>query len=76
MKLSEDNTFNLTETVGKVADVYVPIPAQKGGVGKVIISIRGAIHELDAMTVSQCIPSNTKVKIVSIEDSVLFVEPL
>ncbi|GJH40576.1 hypothetical protein RCZ04_11260 [Capnocytophaga sp. HP1101] len=76
MKLSEDNTFKLTETLGKTAEVYIPIPEHKTGRGKVTISIRGTIHELEAMTTDERIPSNTIVKVVSIEDSVLFVEQL
>lgn len=76
MRLSEDNTFKLSETIGKTAEVYVPIPAHKAGFGKVTLSVRGAIHELEAMTNGERIPSNTMVKIVSVEDAVLFVERL
>lgn len=76
MRLSEDNTFKLSETIGKTAEVYVPIPAHKVGFGKVTLSVRGAIHELEAMTNGERIPSNTMVKIVSVEDAVLFVERL
>ena len=46
MKLSEDNTFKLSETIGKTAEVYIPIPEYKQGRGKVTISVRGTIHEL------------------------------
>ena len=74
MKLSEDNTFKLSETIGKTAEVYVPIPENKSGRGKITISVRGTMHELEAMTTGARIPSNVMVKILSIEDSVLFVE--
>ena len=74
MRLSEDNTFKLSETIGKTAEVYVPIPENKSGRGKITISVRGTMHELEAMTVGARIPSNVMVKILSIEDSVLFVE--
>ena len=76
MKLSEDNTFKLSETIGKTAEVYIPIPEYKQGRGKVTISVRGTIHELDAMTTGERLPSNTIVKIISIDDAVLFVERL
>ena len=72
MKLSEDNTFKLSETIGKTAEVYIPIPEYKQGRGKVTISVR----ELDAMTTGERLPSNTIVKIISIDDAVLFVERL
>ena len=74
MRLSEDNTFKLSETIGKTAEVYVPIPENKSGRGKITISVRGTMHELEAMTAGARIPSNVMVKILSIEDSVLFVE--
>ena len=72
MRLSEDNTFKLSETIGKTAEVYVPIPENKSGRGKITISVRGTMHELEAMTAGARIPSNVMVKILSIEDSVLF----
>jgi hypothetical protein len=31
---------------------YLTIPEAKSGKGKVLISVNGAIHELDAMTLS------------------------
>ena len=76
MKLSEDNTFKISETIGKTAEVYIPIPEYKQGRGKVTISVRGTIHELDAMTTGERLPSNTIVKIISVDDTVLFVERL
>jgi hypothetical protein len=36
----------------KTAQVYLTIPEAKSGKGKVLISINGAMHELDAMTLS------------------------
>ena len=63
-------------TIGKTAEVYIPIPEYKQGRGKVTISVRGTIHELDAMTTGERLPSNTIVKIISIDDAVLFVERL
>lgn len=76
MRLSEDNTFKLSETIGKTAEVYIPIPEYKQGRGKVTISIHGTIHELEAMTTGERLPSNTIVKVISVDDVVLFVERL
>lgn len=76
MRLSEDNTFKIIETIGKTAEVYVPIPPHKEGIGKIMLSVRGTVHELEAMTNGERIPSNTMVKIVSVQDAVLFVEQL
>ena len=54
----------------------MPIPAHKEGIGKIMLSVRGTVHELEAMTNGERIPSNTMVKIVSVQDAVLFVEQL
>jgi membrane-bound ClpP family serine protease len=76
-KLAEDNSFKLNETLQKTAEVYLPIPGMKSGKGKVSISIRGAMHELDAISERDAIPSNAIVRVVRIEgNALLVVEPI
>lgn len=75
LKLSENNSFKIESTLNQTAQVYLTIPAEKSGRGKILISIKGAYHELDAMTLtSEKILSNTSVKVVAIENNVLIVE--
>lgn len=75
-KLAENNSFNITNTVGKLAEVYLPIPANKTGKGKVMISVKGAYHELDAITESDKLPSGAMVKVARIESgNILVVTP-
>lgn len=75
MKLEEDNTFTLYETIGLTASVYLKIPSYKSGKGKVQISTRGSMRELDAMTEGEEIPTGSNVKIVKTEtDSTVIVE--
>ena len=50
MKLSHDGSFKMQEAVGLKADVYLRIPAARTGRGKVQVSVKGSIHEIDAMT--------------------------
>ena len=50
MKLSHDGSFKMSETVGLKADVYLRIPAARSGRGKVQVSVKGSVHEIDAMT--------------------------
>ena len=77
MKLAEDNSFKLEDTVGKTADVYMTIPPAKSGKGKIFISVRGTTHELSAITPSEeAIKSGALVKVLSLEGDVLVVEPL
>ncbi|MCD6660165.1 MAG: serine protease [Lentimicrobium sp.] len=74
-KLAEDNSFKIEETIGKTAEVYIPIPGGRKGKGKVQISVRGAFHEIDAMTSDERLESNTLVKVISVESgSILIVE--
>lgn len=74
-RLSEDNSFKISNTLNRTAEVYLSIPEKKSGKGKIIISVNGAFHELDAMTENDRISSNTLVKVVKIEtNSVLIVE--
>lgn len=77
MKLTEDNTFKLENLKGKTGEVYLNIPPQKSGKGKILISMNGSNHELDAMTVSEeMIPSSSVVKVVDIEDNILLVSKI
>lgn len=77
MKLSEDNSFRMNETVGKSAQVYIRIPEGKSGKGKVQISVKGAVHELDAVTQGGELPTGTLVRVSSLlDDNLLLVEKI
>ncbi|MBC7451417.1 MAG: NfeD family protein [Cytophagales bacterium] len=76
-KLAEDNSFNIANTLHKTGEVYLTIPANKAGSGKVMISVKGAYHELQAMTEKGRIPSGTIVKVVKIGNAdILIVETI
>lgn len=77
LKLSEDNSFKIENTLNKTADVYLTIPEAKSGKGKIQISVNGAFHELDAMTTNiEKIPSGAVVKVIAIESNILLVEKI
>lgn len=76
-KLAEDNSFKISNTLNKTAEVYLTIPENKKGKGKIMISVNGAFHELEAMTENQKIPSGSVVKVVKIENNnILIVETI
>ncbi|BDD00831.1 NfeD family protein [Persicobacter psychrovividus] len=76
-KLAEDNSFRIEHTLFQHAEVYLPIPAQKNGVGKVLVTVKGSCREMDAISVTDQIAAGTQVKVVAIEDdSLLIVQPL
>lgn len=77
-KLEEDNSFKLENTLNKSAEVYLTIPENKSGKGKIMISINGAFHELEAMTEhTEKISSGSTVKVVKIENNtIIIVQPI
>lgn len=76
MKLSHDGSFRMKEAVGLAADVYLRIPAGRSGRGKIQVSVKGSVHEIDAVTDNdQTIPTGTQVRIVEvIGDDLLLVQ--
>lgn len=68
VKLSEDNSFQWKDAINQTAEVYLPIPGEKAGRGRVLISIRGSVHEMEAMTEDGAIPQGTTVKVVRVEN--------
>ena len=67
MKLSHDGSFKMQETVGLKADVYLRIPAARSGRGKVQVSVKGSVHEIDAVTDSDSeIATGGQVKILEV----------
>ncbi|KXK42107.1 MAG: hypothetical protein UZ11_BCD004001525 [Bacteroidetes bacterium OLB11] len=76
-KLAEDNTFKIANTLNKSAEVYLTIPENKLGKGKIMVSVNGSLHELDAMTENEKIQSGSTVKVVKIENNnILIVEKI
>jgi len=76
-KLAENNSFKISNALNKTAEVYLTIPENKKGKGKIMISINGAFHELDAMSEKDKIQSGAMVKVVKIEnDNILIVETI
>jgi membrane protein implicated in regulation of membrane protease activity len=75
--LAEDNTFKLADTLQLIGEVYIPIPGDKRGKGKIQVSVKGAAHELDAITEgSQKIETGSMIRVVSVENNILIVEKI
>lgn len=69
MRLETSGNYDPKDCVGTVADVYIPVPAEKGGKGKVQLSIKGSVKEFDALTAGERLATGTKVRIVELIDS-------
>ena len=68
MKLQSNGAFDINDAVGKVCDVYLGIPGENQGLGKVQISFNGSVQELDARTSGEPIPSGAKVRVLRVID--------
>lgn len=74
-KLAEDNSFKIANTLKKTGTVYLRIPAERTGNGKIQVSINGAFREIDAITDHESIESGTAIRIIKIEtDNLVVVE--
>jgi hypothetical protein len=49
-KLGDEGTFRIQSAVGRVGNVYIPIPGNGGGQGKVQLDVQGRTLELPAVT--------------------------
>ena len=57
--------------------VYLRIPAQRGGTGKVQISINNSVREYEALTDGDALPTGSSIKVVEvISADTLLVEPI
>ncbi len=66
-----------TQAVGCTGKVYIPIPAERSGEGKVQITINNSVREYQALTDGDAIKTDTPIKVVEvINDSTLLVEEL
>lgn len=62
-RLSENNTFNISKTIGAHGKVYTPI--EPGKIGLVQVNYGGGFHELQAKS-SETLPSHTPIKVVEV----------
>lgn len=73
LKLERNGAMKINECVGHEGNVYLRIPAEHSGKGKVQLSINGSIHELDAITEGPELKSGTHVEVVSVNGNELIV---
>ncbi|MBC7934972.1 MAG: NfeD family protein [Rhizobacter sp.] len=68
-RFGEDNSFNIDLALNQTGTVYIPVPENKTGTGKVQVSVKGSVHELTAITLDERIPTGTLIKIIKIENN-------
>lgn len=76
-RLAEDNTFKIKNALNKTGEVYLTIPADKSGKGKVQVSINGSYFELEAVTEQDKIETGALVRITRIaSNNIVVVEKI
>ncbi|RIJ50049.1 hypothetical protein D1614_04700 [Maribellus luteus] len=75
-KLAENGTLKMNNAIGRLGEVYLRIPAQRGGMGKVQLTVQGSVRTLDAITDDlDEIATASIVQVVDvIDDSILLVK--
>lgn len=68
-KLAENGTLKMKSAVGKLGEVYLVIPGNRGGTGKVQLNVQGSLRTLDAMTDdAAAIPTNSIIEVLDVID--------
>lgn len=75
-KLSDSGTLSLKNAIGKTGDVYLTIPAKRGGFGKVNINVQGSYRELKGLSDDdEDLTQGTIVKVLEvIDENILLVQ--
>jgi MFS family permease len=75
-KLAENGTLKMNNAVGKLGEVYLVIPAGRGGMGKVQLNVQGSLRTLDAITDDlEKIPTSSIIQVLDvIDDQILLVK--
>ncbi len=78
MRVQSSGNINLRNAIGAAAEVYLTIPANNQGKGKVSVVVQERLREFDAVTFeSEKLPTGTGVRVVDmIASDVLVVEKL
>ncbi|MEZ5013073.1 MAG: hypothetical protein R2794_02160 [Chitinophagales bacterium] len=74
-KLTATGTMNIRNALHGTGSVYIPIPGNKMGMGKVQITVQGSLRELDAITEGDTISTGSMIKVKEIVNgTILLVE--
>ena len=65
-RLRSEGTAHIEHSIGETGAVYLSIPAEQSGTGKVSVKVQGRTMEYRAMTSEEKIPTGTPVVVVAV----------
>lgn len=65
-RLRADGTVRIERSVGRTGTVYLPIPGNKAGVGKVLLNVQNRTVEYQAVTPHQALPTGAPVVVLAV----------
>lgn len=66
LQLNADGTVRIENAVGRPGTVYLTVPGQRSGSGKVTVKVQGRTMEFEAVTADETLPTGTPVTIVQV----------
>lgn len=74
-KLSQEGNVDINDALFNTGEVYLAIPSNRAGHGKVHVKIQGSLREMDAITEGAPIPTGAPIRVVEVlQDDLLLVE--
>lgn len=75
-KLGESGNVDIKNSIGKECEVYIPIPGNNNGTGKVSIILNNSLKELEAISLHGEIKSGEIVQVVNVLNDKLVVKKI
>jgi hypothetical protein len=71
-KMAESGTLKITNAIGVVGEVYIPIGANRSKMGKIHIKVQGSLRELEAITdADEDLKTSTLIRVTEVVSSEL-----
>jgi hypothetical protein len=68
-RLKADGTVRIDRAIGRTGTVYLTVPANRSGLGKVLLNLQNRTVEYQAMTPHQALPTGTPVVVQAVINS-------
>lgn len=66
LRLETDGTLQIHGAVGTSATVYLTVPGERSGVGKIHVTLQNRLVELQAVTSQQTLPTGSRVLVIDV----------